>query len=186
MGAPKRLRKQYKTPLYPWRKEIQEAELQLVGTYGLRNKHELWRHHSQLTKFRIIARTLLAKTATERAKLEKELLNKLYRLGITAEKATIDDVLDLSIENLLERRLQTHILRLGLAKSPQQARQFITHGHITINERRVTIPSYLVLRGEEKTIKYSPASPLAKPDHITRKALETPTLAKEKTQVSEE
>lgn len=184
MGAPKKLRKTYKTPLYPWRKDIQEAELHLLGTYGLRNKHELWRHHSQLTKFRTIARTLLAKTETERAKLEKELLNKLYRLGITAEKATIDDVLDLSVEDLLDRRLQTQILRLGLAKSPQQARQFITHGHIAVNERRVTIPSYLVLRGEEKTIKYSPTSPLAKPDHITRKALETPAQVKKQAEAT--
>lgn len=178
MGAPKRLRKKYKTPLYPWRKNIQEAELQLVGTYGLRNKRELWRNHFQLTKFRTTARTLLAKTTTERAKLEKELLNKLYRLGITAEKATIDDVLDLSVEDLLERRLQTQVLRLGLAKSLQQARQFITHGHIAVNERRVTIPSYLVLRGEENTIKYSSTSPITNPEHITRKAIKTPAPAK--------
>lgn len=178
MGSPKRLRKKYESPKYPWRKDLLEADLKLLGTYGLRNKRELRRHHSQLGKFRTSARSLLAKTPTERAKLEKELLTKLHRLGITLEKASIEDVLDLSIEDLLERRLQTQVLRLGLAKSPQQARQFITHGHIAVNERQVTAPSYLVLRGEENTIKYASPSPLTNPEHLTRKALETPPPTK--------
>lgn len=178
MGAPKRLRKKYETPRYPWRKDLLDAELRLIGTYGLRNKRELWRHDFQLRKFRATARTLLAKTPAERAKLEKELLTKLYRIGLASEKATIDDVLDLSVEDLLERRLQTQVFRLGLAKSPQQARQFITHGHIAVKERQVTAPSYLVIRGEENTIKYASISPLTNPEHLTRKALETPPPVK--------
>ncbi len=49
---------------------------------------------------------------------------------------------------LLERRLDNVIFRLGFATSRSQARQFIRHGHITVNGRRVTIPSYGVKAGD--------------------------------------
>lgn len=174
MGSPKRQRKRYETPRYPWRRDLIEADLKLIGTYGLRNKHELWRHFYELSKFRTSARRLLAKSPQERIVPEKELLTKLHKLGLIAEKATIEDVLDLSIEDLLERRLQTQAVRLGLAKSPQQARQLIAHGHISLAGRKVTAPSYMVLRGEENKLKYTPTSPLAKPEHLVRKTIELP------------
>ncbi len=177
MGSPKRQRKRYETPRYHWRRDLIEADLKLIGTYGLRNKHELWRHYYELSKYRTSARLLLAKTPEERIVPEKELLTKLYKLGLIAEKATIDDILDLSIEDLLERRLQTQVMRLGLAKTPQQARQLIIHGHIFLSGRKITAPSYMVLRGEENKIKYTPTSPLATPQHPVRKAIELPAQA---------
>lgn len=45
---------------------------------------------------------------------------------------------------LLERRLDNVVYRLGFASSLTQARQFVRHGHIEVNGRRVTIPSFLV------------------------------------------
>ena len=45
---------------------------------------------------------------------------------------------------LLERRLDTMVLRLGFASSPAQARQLVRHGHIQVDGRTVTIPSYLL------------------------------------------
>ena len=53
----------------------------------------------------------------------------------------------------MERRLQTVVLRKGLARTPHQARQLITHGHIAIGNNRVTIPSYTVTRDEESLVK---------------------------------
>ena len=50
------------------------------------------------------------------------------------------------IENL-ESRLDNVVYRLGLAKSRQMARQMVSHGHITINGRKVTIPSYKISEG---------------------------------------
>lgn len=54
---------------------------------------------------------------------------------------------------LLERRLDNVVYRLGFAASRAEARQFVTHGHITVNGRRVDIPSYLVSVGESISIK---------------------------------
>jgi len=54
---------------------------------------------------------------------------------------------------LLERRLDNVVYRLGFAASRAEARQMVTHGHITVNGKRVGIPSYLVKVGEVISIK---------------------------------
>jgi len=171
MGDPKRQRKKYETPRFLWRRDVLQAELKLLGIYGLRNKHELWRHETTLSKFRGIARSLIGRAPEEREKMENELLTKLKRIGILQETAALDNVLDLTIEDLLERRLQTIIFRKSLAKTSYQARQLITHGHIIIGNRRVTIPSYIVSREEEAQITYSQQSTLVNPAHPTRVAM---------------
>jgi len=171
MGDPKRQRKKYETPRFLWRRDVLQEELKLLGIYGLRNKHELWRHKTTLSNFRGIARSLIGKSPEEREKMENELVTKLKRIGLLQETAALDNVLDLTIEDLLERRLQTLIFRKSLAKTSYQARQLITHGHIIIGNRRVTIPSYIVSREEEPLISYSPQSTLVNPAHPTRTAM---------------
>lgn len=180
MGDPKKQRKKYDTPRFPWRTDILQSELKLLGQYGLRNKKELWRYKTMLSKFRGIARSLLGMSATERRKLEKQLLNKLHRLGILSKTAALDDVLDLSIEDILERRLQTLVFRKGLAKSISQARQLITHGHIAIEGKRVSSPSYMVLRDEEAKVTFAPTSSLSNPNHPLRQTLSVEVATKSK------
>ncbi len=171
MGDPKKQRKKYETPRFRWRKDILQEELKLIGQYGLRNKHELWRHKTMLSKTRGIARSLIGKTPEERAKMENELLARLKKLGILEETAVLDNVLDLSIEDLLERRLQTIVFRKGLTRTIFQSRQLIAHGHINIGNRRVTVPSYIVSKEEENQVMYSPQSALVNEAHPLRQAL---------------
>jgi len=171
MGDPKKQRRKYETPRFPWRTDTLQTELNLLGQYGLRNKRELWRHETMLSRLRSIARSLLGMPTDKRRKLEDQLLNRLQRLGILSEKAVLDEVLDLSLEDILERRLQTLVFRKGLAKSIYQARQLITHGHIAVGERRVSSPSYLVLRDEEPKMNYAHASPLSTPNHPLRESI---------------
>jgi len=102
---------------------------------------------------------------------QKQLLDRLQRLGILPETAELDDVLDLSLEDILERRLQTLVFRKGLAKSIHQARQIITHGHVAIEGKKVSSPSYLVLKDEEAKVGYAPTSPLSNPDHPLRESV---------------
>jgi small subunit ribosomal protein S4 len=171
MGDPKKQRKKYETPRFRWRKDILQEELKLIGQYGLRNKHELWRHKTTLSTARGIARSLIGKPAEERTKIENELLTRLKKLGILSETSALDNVLDLSIEDLLERRLQTIVFRKGLTRTIFQARQLITHGHITIGNRRVTVPSYTVAKAEEDQVMYSPQSAIVNEAHPLRQAL---------------
>ena len=183
MGDPKRQRKKFDTPRFPWQIDALEAELKILGQYGLRNKREIWRHKTLLSKYRGIGRSLLGMTAEERSKQEKQLLDRLHRLGILPEESALDDVLDLALEDILGRRLQTLVFQRGLAHSIQQARQLITHGHIAIEGRKVSSPSYLVLKDEEEKLMYSPKSPLANPDHPITKSITVPA---EPTSPSEE
>lgn len=171
MGDPKKQRKKYATPRFPWRTDALKEELKLLGQYGLRNKHELWRHETMLSNFRGIARSLVGRPPEERKKMEDELLARLKKIGVLQETAVLDDILDLTIEDILERRLQTIAFRKGLTKTIHQSRQLITHGHIIIGDQRVTVPSYIVMREEEGRIIYTPESPLADPNHPLRQVI---------------
>ncbi|HLN90082.1 MAG TPA: 30S ribosomal protein S4 [Candidatus Binatia bacterium] len=171
MGDPKKQRKKFDTPRFRWRKDVLQEELKLLGQFGLRNKHELWRHKTMLSKTRSIARSLISKSTEERAKMENELLAQLKKKGILQDTAVLDNVLDLTIEDILERRLQTVVFRKGLARTVFQSRQLITHGHITIDGRRVTVPGYIVPKEAESKIIYSPESAIAKQEHALRAGL---------------
>lgn len=186
MGDPKKQRRKYETPRFPWRTDVLQAELRLLGQYGLRNKRELWRHKTMLSKFRSIARFILGMPEEEGEKLKIQLLNRLNRLGILSETAALDNVLDLAIEDILERRLQSLVFNKGLAKSVYQARQLITHGHIAIDRKKVTTPSYLVLRLEEAHIDYAPSSNIANTDHPLRQTLTSPPPQTETTKKATE
>jgi small subunit ribosomal protein S4 len=182
MGDPKKKRKQYDTPRFPWRVDILEKELSLLGQYGLRNKKELWRHQTTVSRFRKNARSLLGMSSFEQKKLEKQLIMRLRRLGILHQKGELDDILDLSTEDILERRLQTLVFRKGLSKTIHQARQLIIHGHIAIGEKRVSTPSYLVLNDEEEKVTYAKTSPLMHPDHLLRKTINVISTSEDKTE----
>ncbi len=167
MGDPKRSKKKWRGPRHPWRKDILQEELELLGRYGLRNKRELWIAKTFLSHIRRHARSLLGLPEEERKERERELVSKLYNMGILDNPhGTVDDILNLAVENILERRLQTIVYRRGLARTIYQARQFITHGHIAIGGRKVRSPGYLVSREEENLISYAPTSPIAEKAEI--------------------
>lgn len=168
MGDPKKPRKKYRGPKHPWRSDQLMHELYLLGTYGLRNKKELWKAQTELSRIRKQARMLLAAPKEVREKEEKALLESLKRKGIVGENPDLDDVLSLTVESLLERRLQTVVWRKGLARSPFEARQMITHGHITIGDRVVKVPSYHVSAKEENLVRIRDDSPLLTLKQITR------------------
>jgi small subunit ribosomal protein S4 len=145
----KKQKKKFEKPLRPWDKTRIEEERKIIQNYGLRRKREIWRTESILRNYRRIARNLAAKRDKEK---EKILLDKLFKMGLISKDANLDDVLALTIEKLLNRRLQTLVFKKGLASTPKQARHFIVHGHIALDERRVKWPSVIVPIAEENKI----------------------------------
>jgi small subunit ribosomal protein S4 len=128
-------------------------ELQLVGEYGLRNKKELWLARSHLKRITRRARSLLSMTAEERAPLEMPFKERLYKMGFIEDpNVPLDRILSLDVRSVLERRLQTMVYRMGLAKSIHHARQLIVHGHVLVAGRRMTSPGFLVPRELEDKI----------------------------------
>jgi small subunit ribosomal protein S4 len=85
----------------------------------------------------------------------------LNKYGLVSKDCHTDDVLSLSVEDILERRLQTFVYKHGLAKTIMQARQLVTHGHIAVKNKIIDSPSYLVKLDEEDHINYAINSPFA-------------------------
>ncbi len=165
MGGIRKPKKKYVAPGHPWQKTRLAEELIYVGEYGLRNKRELWKHRTQLTQFRGTARDLVALPSEERGLREGQLLGRLNRLALIDENSQLDDILNLTIRDILERRLQTQVRRQGLAKTMHHARQLIVHGHVILDKHRVTSPGMLLYRDQEKQLKYAPDSPYSNPIH---------------------
>lgn len=145
----RKLKRKFKRPRSPWDSSLIEEEKKILRDYGLRRKREILRARAILRDFRRRARGLAAERNEE---AEKTLLKKLANLGLLREGQGLDDVLALTVGNILDRRLQTMVFRRGLAKTPRQARQLITHGHVFVDGRRTVYPSYLVPAVEEGKI----------------------------------
>jgi len=168
MGDPKFPRKRYATPPHPWKTERITEEKEVTKTYGLKSRREIWKMKSLIRNFRKQARQLSAKLRTGDKQAEKEreaLIKRLEVMGLLSSGANLNDVLTINLETIMNRRLQTLVYHMGIATTSHQARQFITHGHIQISERKVTIPGYLVRKNEETTIKFFANSPLVSETH---------------------
>ena len=158
MGDPKLPRRVWKKPKRPLNYELKMEELKTVGTFGLRTKRELWKTNTELSRIRHQARSLLALRQEVREEKEPILMKSLARIGLVSSDATLDDVLNLNVDNLLARRLQTIVSEKMGFKTPYQARQAVIHGHIMIGDRKIDIPSYTVRVGEEDNIHFTPES----------------------------
>jgi len=158
MGDTKNFRRVWKKPKRPFNFDLKMEELKTLGTFGLKTKRELWKARTELSRVRNQARSLLALTQDVRDKEEPILMNSLSRIGLVEQNATLDDVLNLEINDLLSRRLQTIIMNKFYFKTPYQARQAISHGHVMIGDRIVNIPSYVVKVDEEDKVKLTPES----------------------------
>ena len=104
-----------------------------MGEYGLRCKRELWRVQYALSRIRNNARMLLTlDEKNSRRIFEGEaLLRRMNRYGLLDESQNkLDYVLALTVENFLERRLQTLVFKSGMAKSIHHARVLIRQRHI--------------------------------------------------------
>ena len=168
MGDPKTSRKVWKKPKRPLNYDLKMDELKTLGTFGLKTKQELWKTQTELSRVRLQARSLLALRQEERKQKEPILMQSLTKIGLVDESSTLDDVLNLQVNDLLSRRLQTITQRKLFFKTPYQARQAIVHGHIMIGDSIITIPSYVVKTVEENKIHLTPESPfnqiLSKPE----------------------
>jgi len=113
-----------------------------------------------LGNWRNIARQSRSLTPERAIEVQQTLINKLVRLGILGPEAGLEDVLLLTVEVILKRRLQTLVFEKGFAKTIYHARQLIVHGHIQVGGKRINAPSYIVKSKEEDIIGFAPNSPL--------------------------
>jgi len=175
--APRNSSKTYKVPRRPFESARLDAELKLIGEYGLKNKREIWRVALILSKIRRAARELLKLDAKDPKRLFEgnALIRRLVRIGVLDEqRMRLDYVLALKIEDFLERRLQTQVFKSGLAKSIHHARVLIAQRHIRVGKQLVNVPSFVVRLDSQKHIDFALTSPFGggRPGRVKRKKLQ--------------
>ncbi|KAI8060526.1 40S ribosomal protein S9 [Gongronella butleri] len=161
-GASRNRSRVYKVPKRPFEAARLDQELKLIGEFGLKNKKEVWRVGLTLSKIRRAARELLTLDDKDPRRLFEgnALIRRLVRTGVlTEDRMKLDYVLGLKIEDFLERRLQTQVFKLGLAKSIHHARVLIRQRHIRVGKQIVNVPSYMVRLDSQKHIDFALTSP---------------------------
>lgn len=186
MGNPKTFKKGYTKPSHPWEGNRIKEEGELIKEYGLRRKKELWKASTILDKFKSQAKTLSASQGEQVEKETKQLLDHLKSYGMVKEDATFDDVLGLDIKNVLDRRLQSILFSKNMAKSMNQARQMITHRHVSVGGKTITSPSYMVKVGEEDNINFTESSSFNNPEHPELKTPEQEQAERGEEEVTEQ
>lgn len=144
---PKRKRKKYSKPRRLYDKVRIEEENELIEKYGLKSKREIWKADAAIGRIRNLAKQLITKSDVEKNAFVKRLQKQGFKVG------SVPDVLSLNKEDWLKIRLQTIVYSKKLAATPNQARQFVVHKHVSIGDRIVNIPSYPVSLEEEPEVK---------------------------------
>ena len=172
MGLPIKHRKKYIFHKKRWDKNIILDEAVLIKDYALKNKKEIRKIEFLISKYKKIAKFLNRNTQLKESEQAQLFIQKLKDKGfVNIDAVSLDEILDIKIRDILERRLSNIVYKLKLARSPKQARQFIVHKHITINGQLISSPSYLVSLNEELTVGFLNSSNLNDEEHPERKIL---------------
>mmetsp|Transcript_2722 Transcript_2722/g.4623 ORF Transcript_2722/g.4623 Transcript_2722/m.4623 type:complete len:185 (-) Transcript_2722:285-839(-) len=153
--------KTFKTPRKPFDKDRLVNELKVVGAYGLKNKREVWRVQLTLAKLRKAARDLLTLQVDDPRRIFEgdALIRRVVKLGLLSRnERKLDFVLGLTVNQFMERRLQTLVAQRKLANSVHHARVMIRQRHISVGKQLVNIPSFMVRVSSEQHIQVAPTS----------------------------
>ena len=181
MGLPKKHRKKYVSHKKKWDKNTILEEKDLIKDYALKNKKEIRKIELKLSKIKNQAKSFNRTTETKNSPEAKNFIDKLKKKGyLNSDAVSMDEVLDIEIRNILERRLSNILYKNKMARTPKQARQFITHKHISVAGKRIDSPSYSVSLEEEVQVEFSSTSSLADDEHPERKIEVEPIPEKEK------
>jgi small subunit ribosomal protein S4 len=181
----KKQNKKYSRPRKPFDKARIDEENVLKEEYGLKNKKEIWKAEAAIGRIRNLAKRLITKPEEEKNSFVKRLQKKGFNVN------SIADALALKKEDWLKRRLQTIVFSKKLTNTPKQARQFVSHKHVSIGEQTINIPSYQVSLEQEPLVRLNivlkTPKPISKIEKIKEKVLESKTdKPKEIEEVDEE
>ena len=170
MGLPVKHRKKYVSHKKRWDKSTITSEEVLIKDYALKNKKEIRKIEFMVSKLKRIAKTLNKDEDSKNSAEASNFISKLKAKGFLPQDAEgLDSVLDISVRDILERRLSNLVYKHKLARSSEQARQFVVHRHVRVGDKVITSPSYLVTLQEESEIQFRVRSSLADESHPERR-----------------
>ncbi len=140
---------------YSWPRKLYDSnriaeENKLLDKYGLKNKREIWKAEARVRDLRTKAKRLITASQPE----QESFFRNLNSLGL--QVSSIADALALTKESLLQRRLVMILVKRGLAITPQEARQMISHKRVQVGTKVVSAPSYLVKLKDESALNIRP------------------------------
>lgn len=185
MGIAKKQRKKRVFHKKRWDKVTIEEDKKLVKEYAMKNKKEIRKFELYLKNIKEQAKEFNRHRITGLPQEAKDFINRQYLMGfLTTPEAELDDVLSISLRDLLDRRLSSIVYKKKMAQSPQQARQLIVHGHVEYNGQKITSPNILIPLEKEEQIDFFQKSPLASEEHPLRKE-EVQGVIEEEEQIKE-
>lgn len=183
MGLPIRHKTKAVSHKKKWDKNTIVEEAVFVTDYALKNKKEIRKAEALLSKLKTIAKDFNKTTETKASAGAKQFVDKLKAQGyLNVEAESLDEVLDVTLRELFERRLSTVVYKAGLAKTPGQARQFVVHGHVTVNGEIVTAPSFPTTVKDAETVAFIGSSTLADENHPERSTVQAVVETEEVTE----
>lgn len=169
MGDPRKHVSKYSGPRHPWEADRLADEKILMKEFGLKNKKDIWKESSYVKQIKDQVKKINVSVGKGIDQEKVALIKKLTRYNLLKENQSLEEALELTTRDVMERRLQTQVVRRDLARSVKQARQFIVHGHIKVNGHKITSPSYLVSKEEQFQLEFQDSSTLSNPEHPERK-----------------
>ena len=134
----KRKHKQYSRPKRPFDKTRLDEEAKIKKDFGLKNKKEIWKAEAKIKEMREKAKKLISSNK----ETQQALFDKLKKMGLDVN--SIGEILALTKEDYLKRRLQTILVEKELTTTTKSARQLITHKKVLVNGKAIDSPSYIV------------------------------------------
>jgi small subunit ribosomal protein S4 len=134
----KRKQKSYSRPKRAFEGARIKEEGELINRFGLKNKREIWKAQAKIDSIREKAKKLISADTEE----QQAFFGRLKKIGLNVD--SISDVLSLTKEDYLKRRLQTVLYEKKLVPTVKTARQFITHKRVLVGDGIVNSPSYIV------------------------------------------
>ena len=185
MGDIKRRRKMFSRPKKLFDRERMDEENVLIKRYGLKNKREIWKAKTAVSKLRRRAKALIGKDMEE----QQSFFDKLNKMGMAV--SDVSDVLALTEENIFERRLQTMLVKKKMATTPKGARQLIVHKNVLVDGKAVNVPSFVVTKDledklalKERKVKAKKAKE-APVEEVSEEKVEAPAEEKAEERVDE-
>ncbi|MEK6885677.1 MAG: 30S ribosomal protein S4 [Nanoarchaeota archaeon] len=143
---PIRKHKRYNRPRKLYDIALIKSENDLIKKYGLKSRREVWKADFAIGKIRNIAKTLITASDKDKDEFVKRQTAKGFNVS------SIADVLALSKEDYLKRRLQSIVVAKKITATYKHARQLITHRHIKVLGHKIDSPAHLTTIEEENSI----------------------------------
>ncbi|THV00585.1 alpha-L RNA-binding motif-containing protein [Dendrothele bispora CBS 962.96] len=148
--------------LKKWKQDANLREIKLMRRYHLQDRDDYHKYNKLAGSLRSFAHRISLLPAQDpfRARMEAQLLAKLYDMGILNSSAKLSDVDKITVAAFCRRRLAVFMCMSKMAETVSAAVKFIEQGHVRVGPDTITDPAYLVTRRMEDFVTWVDTSKL--------------------------